>query len=156
MITLLICVSILPEKNLDYGFVVASLVAGVFSWIFGNKWNGQDARVVVDEKTGQRIILKSNHSLFWIKMQYWGVIFGIIGIVILAQNSIWASILLGVILISLIVLRFANFGRNSLNVSKVNSVEAEREAAIEKQKEIEAERLKRRKEKEDPSRFMPK
>lgn len=81
-------VSILPTESQDWSFVITSLVTGVFSWIFGKKWNEKEGQTVIDKATGQEMILKPNHSLFWIKMQYWGIIFGVLSIVFLVQQFI--------------------------------------------------------------------
>jgi hypothetical protein len=80
--------NILPKEQGDYAFVSAFFIAGAFSWFMGKKWNEQNGRTVIDKATGQEILLKENHSLFWIKMQYWGFIFGAFGLVILIQNLI--------------------------------------------------------------------
>jgi hypothetical protein len=80
--------NILPKEQGDYAFVLAFFIAAVFSWLMGKKWNEETGRTVVDKATGQEILLKENHSLFWIKLQYWGYIFGAFGLVILIQNLV--------------------------------------------------------------------
>lgn len=154
--TLFLCVTILPKEHSDYGFVIALFIAGTFSWIFGNKWNNSEARTVIDEKTGQKFILKSNHSLFWLKMEYWGLIFGIIGIVILFQNSIIAAIITAIILLAIVV--FIYFNQKKISPEPQTIRKKPETPIAEKQEpvETEEERQKRRLEKEDPSRFMPK
>lgn len=86
IISLFLFVKILPQAQGDYAFVLAFLIAGAFSWFMGKKWNAEESRTVIDKATGQELVLKSNHSLFWIKMQYWGIIFGVFGLIILLQN----------------------------------------------------------------------
>ncbi len=83
-----IFVSVLPTEAGDYSFVLAFFIAAAFSWFLGRKWNEGEGKSFIDKETGQEIVIRPNHSLFWIKMQYWGVIFGIIGVVILVQNFI--------------------------------------------------------------------
>jgi len=75
----------LPAQVADYGFAVGAFSAGAFSWFMGNKWNS-GGETFIHKETGEEIEVSPNHSLFWIPMQYWGFIFGIIGIVILVQN----------------------------------------------------------------------
>jgi hypothetical protein len=77
--------SIIPKEYGDYAFVLGFFSAGAFSWFFGKKWNEGQSRTVVDKASGEEIVLTPNHSLFWIKMQYWGVIFGAFGLIILVQ-----------------------------------------------------------------------
>lgn len=62
-----------------YTMPVAFLLGGWANWYLGNKWNNVPGRIVVDEATGERIELKPRHTFFWIKMQYWGIAFLVIG-----------------------------------------------------------------------------
>jgi hypothetical protein len=41
----------------------------------------QKKRVVIDKETGEEIVLASNHSLFFVPVQLWPVIFVVIGLV---------------------------------------------------------------------------
>jgi hypothetical protein len=77
--------NVFPKEQGDYAFVVAFFIAGAFSWIMGKKWNEENGRAVIDKATGQEIMLKENHSLFWIKLQYWGIIFSAFGVMMLFQ-----------------------------------------------------------------------
>ena len=88
IVSLLLLVNVLPKDQGDYAFVFAFFVAGAFSWFMGKKWNEEEAKTFIDKATGQEIILKPNHSLFWIKLQYWGFIFGAFGLIILIQNLV--------------------------------------------------------------------
>lgn len=81
--------SILTKEQTDFGFIFSFFIAGAFSWVMGKKWNEQEGRTVIDKESGQEIVIKSNHSLFWIKMQYWGPIFGALGFVILVMKFIY-------------------------------------------------------------------
>lgn len=78
--SIILFISISSEEIGVYTFPLSILLAGVANWFLGKKWNNEPGRIVVDEATGERIELKSNHTLFWIKMEYWGVLFGIIGL----------------------------------------------------------------------------
>jgi hypothetical protein len=84
-IAIFTCISIFPKSYVDLSFIVPLYIAGIFSYIFGMRWN-TTLRVFIDKKTGKEINFKSNHSLFWIKMEYWGLIFTTLGLIILAQN----------------------------------------------------------------------
>ncbi len=88
VVSLFVLVSVFPKEQGDYAFILAFFAAGAFSWFMGKKWNEEEARTVIDKATGQEIILKPNHSLFWIKLQYWGIIFGVFGLIILIQNLV--------------------------------------------------------------------
>ncbi len=77
--------SILPKEQSDYAYIIGLLLAGVFSWFMGKKWNTPEGKTLVDKETGQEVILKPNHSLFWIKMEYWGIIFGAISLIMIVR-----------------------------------------------------------------------
>lgn len=49
------------------------LIGGVLTGLLGVRWNR--GRVLVDEEPGERLEDKPEHSLFWIKMEYWGGLF---------------------------------------------------------------------------------
>jgi predicted membrane metal-binding protein len=150
IVTFVLCAIIFPNDKMDYGIVTSLFVTAIFSWVFGKKWNNL---LFIDEETGQKIIIKSNHGIFWIKMQYWGIIFGIIGIIILAQNSILYAILVSIIMLAFIIYTYIVKQKSADN----QDIERETISIVEKQEtpELETEDLKRRQEKEDPTRFMP-
>jgi hypothetical protein len=161
----IILAPIVPKDYWNYVFAFASFITAAFSWFMGDKWNNEEGRPVIDVKTGQKIILKRNHSLFFIKMQYWGIIFSIIGLIILLKTSIIVSAISAICFAIVCFLIYRN--RRSLNTISnkpaMNSFVNDRikkpiriEPVINETVESEAERLKRRQEKEDPSRFMPK
>ncbi|WP_411031257.1 hypothetical protein [Spongiimicrobium sp. 3-5] len=76
---------LLPKQYSDYGFIIAFFGTAVFSWYFGIRWNNKNARAVIDKETGKEFLLKNNHSLFWIKMQYWAIVFGFLGTITALQ-----------------------------------------------------------------------
>jgi hypothetical protein len=54
---------------------LALFTSGVISWLLGNYLNNQKGWVVIDKETGQEMVVRGpNHTLFFIKMQYWGPI----------------------------------------------------------------------------------
>ena len=157
VISFFLCAVIIPKEYSDYIFVLSAFIAGVFSWVFGKKWNLQNERIVIDEETGQRLKIKNTHTLFWIPMQYWGIIFFVFGIVVLFQNSVIAGVVFSTILMlaiasSLIKKKSTLNTENTFNEKKENQIKINKE---EKQRlKLEKEQI--RKEKEDSSRFMPK
>lgn len=77
--------SVFPKGYSDIVFVLSFLIAALFSWYMGKKWNSAETKTLIDKETGQEVILKPNHSLFWIPMQYWGPIFAAHSLIILVQ-----------------------------------------------------------------------
>lgn len=84
-IAIFLCISLLPETYATECFVIPLYIAGIFSYVFGVKWN-KTLRVFIDKETGKEINFKSNHGLFWVNMEYWGIIFPILALVMLTQN----------------------------------------------------------------------
>jgi len=150
-------VSIIPKEYADYSFVISFFITGIFSWFFGLKWNKDNERIVIDEKTNKKLRLKNNHTFFWVPMQYWGIISSILGIIILFQNSIIFGTISLFILIGIMGLNLYNNRNKSImyeNITEKEEGKSLKEAIT--LNEIDLEREKIRKEKEDPSRFMPK
>ena len=52
----------------------ALVVAGVLTWFVGNALNRRRGKIYIDKETGREVQLRTNHSLFFIKMHYWGPI----------------------------------------------------------------------------------
>ena len=61
--------------------LVALFVAGAASWRLGTYLNKRPGRVLLDKGTGHEVLLKPDHSLFFIRMEYWGPILVLLGIV---------------------------------------------------------------------------
>ncbi|WP_419899351.1 hypothetical protein [Roseomonas sp. USHLN139] len=64
------------------------LLGGALNWWVGRRLNGGPGRELIDARTGQRVLLRPRHALFWIPMQYWSVL------------SLLAALFLGVSLAS--------------------------------------------------------
>lgn len=106
IVTLFLGIYLFPQSLEDYSFVLAAWLSGLFSWHFGKKWNGVVKQSLVDEKTGERFELKTNHSLFWVPMQYWGIILALLGIIILYQNSVLFAVIALIILAIIIAAQY--------------------------------------------------
>ena len=154
---------LVPKDYWNYVFAFASFVTAAFSWFFGDQWNNEEGRVATDNNTGQKLIIRRKHSLFFIKMQYWGIILSIIGIIILFYTSTIAAIIALICVIGVGFLIYKNKEIQNktavMNIKdKKNKITMENNSDRSTSKDIgeEAERLRRRQEKEDPRRFMPK
>ncbi len=84
-IAIFLFIPILPETYITQSFVIPLYIAAIFSYVFGIKWN-KTLRVLIDKETGKEINFKSNHGLFWINMEYWGIIFPAFALIMLAQS----------------------------------------------------------------------
>ncbi len=61
------------------GFVIA----GILVWFLGNFLNTADSKKIRDPETGKKMIVRGDHTLFFIPMEYWGPIFLILGFIFL-------------------------------------------------------------------------
>lgn len=59
------------------GFLVP---AGVVTWFVGKRMNRSTERELVDQATGERVIVNNTHSLFFIRVEWWGLIMAVAGI----------------------------------------------------------------------------
>ncbi|MCF4129594.1 hypothetical protein [Methylobacterium sp. SyP6R] len=62
------------------GVVLVWVVAAAFNWWLGTRLNDLPGRELVDPRTGQIVILRGRHTLFWIPMQYYPVLMVVLGI----------------------------------------------------------------------------
>lgn len=61
------------------GIVLVWVVAAAFTWWLGTRFNQCPGRALVDPCTGQIVILRGRHILFWIPMQSYSVLMVLIG-----------------------------------------------------------------------------
>jgi hypothetical protein len=83
LVAIFVFISILPETYATQCFAIPLYIAGIFSYFFGIKWN--KTLRIGDNETGNEINSKNNHSLFWVNMEYWGLIFPALALVMMAQ-----------------------------------------------------------------------
>lgn len=57
----------------DHGWpkVVAGLVAAVAVWFIGSYLNSRPGRALIDKQTGEEVVIRPSHDLFFIPMQWW-------------------------------------------------------------------------------------
>jgi hypothetical protein len=70
--------------NSEHGLpdVIAFALAGVACWFLGRALNKPRGKVYIDPDTGGEVIVSgSSHTLFFIKVEYWGIILFLIAII---------------------------------------------------------------------------
>ena len=83
----MLCRSI--TKNMEYyqqnswPMTIVFILTGVICWYLGKYLNRPSDKVYINKQTGKEVRLSKRNSFFFIKMEYWGPILGVIGIVIL-------------------------------------------------------------------------
>lgn len=54
---------------------LALLIAGPIVYLLGKWLNNRKLKTYIDKETGKELTTKGRHSLFFIPIQYWGIIF---------------------------------------------------------------------------------
>lgn len=76
-------------SNGDLGAAIGIILAGIAIWYAGNWFNAPEkGQTFIDKKSGREVLIKPDHSLFFIKMQYWAFIVGGIGLMMLISIMI--------------------------------------------------------------------
>ena len=76
------------EDLSSLGVIFCLALSSYLLWIIGKRLNKK--RRLIDPETNEEVILIHNHSLFFIKIQYWGLIFGIASVLLfITELIIW-------------------------------------------------------------------
>lgn len=67
----------------DWPKGAALLCAAAAVYLAGRYFNNRPGRVMIDKATGREVIFPRVHSLFFIRMEYWGFILAALGVVCL-------------------------------------------------------------------------
>jgi len=62
--------------------LAALWLAGATTWTLGNYLNTRPAKVMIEKATGKEVILRPEHSFFFVKMEYWGPGLFLLGIIV--------------------------------------------------------------------------
>jgi len=65
---------------------ICEVLAAIALWFTGVRLNRDTERRLVDPKTGQGVIIRRRHTLFWIPMQYWAPVLALIGVIVLISG----------------------------------------------------------------------
>lgn len=63
----------LSRTFIHVGMSTGLVLAAAVNWMIGRRLNTASARNLIDAETGERVILRPQHSLFFIRMEYWSV-----------------------------------------------------------------------------------
>ena len=63
-------------------------MTGASCWFLGRYVNRRPPRVVMNRETGREDLVKPNHHLMFIKLEYWGPIFFAIGVALIASHLV--------------------------------------------------------------------
>jgi len=80
----IIAIALFGDESANHPWTMglALLLSAVCCWFVGKRLHNPDrGKVVLDPSSGREIVLLPSHSLFFVKMEYWGVLFAILGVV---------------------------------------------------------------------------
>ncbi|MBO7419610.1 MAG: hypothetical protein J6U06_00620 [Spirochaetaceae bacterium] len=75
-------------KNNAWPLSLSLIISGVICWFLGRYLNSRPGRTVIDKETGEELELRKEHSFFFIPLQYWGIILGILAIIAFVTKTI--------------------------------------------------------------------
>lgn len=73
-------------KDSSWGMPLVLSLSSVLVYFIGCKLNNKPGRILIDPENNEKIELKDTHTMFWIPLQYWGVIVFGIGIWMYVAN----------------------------------------------------------------------
>jgi hypothetical protein len=68
---------------------VSLLISALACWFLGLRFQNRKSRVLRDVETGQEIVVKESHTLFFVPMLWWAPILAAIGVIILGTEFIY-------------------------------------------------------------------
>jgi hypothetical protein len=71
----------------DWTLGLALILSALLVFILSRRIDTSE-RVLLDERTGERLLVSPKHDLFWIPVKWWPVILGVIGAWALAANAL--------------------------------------------------------------------
>ena len=71
-----ISVNVLKETGRFVGlaFTAGLVAAALVNWFVGRRLNSAPGRELMDPATGQRVVLRRSHDLFFVPMEWWSVL----------------------------------------------------------------------------------
>ena len=83
----------------------ALLTSAVPVWLLGRNFHARPEEGRLDPNTKQSILIKSKHDLFWVELDYWGIMLAILGIAyLMPEGMVNASVQIATGIIVLIFL----------------------------------------------------
>jgi len=117
-VLILLMNSLLGPESIGWAF----LTSAVPVWLLGRYFYKRPAEMMTDPKTKQNILVKPEHDLFWVELDYWAIIFAIFGIGMVLSDWIGdISINIAMILMGIIFFGRLGFGFYQKYIKKDNT-----------------------------------
>jgi hypothetical protein len=78
-----IAISALIHADTDGSVAITGLClvpAGVVTWFVGRRMNRDATRILIDPATGGEVVVRRDHSFFFLRVEWWGPIMVVLGI----------------------------------------------------------------------------
>lgn len=69
----------------DILVLISMLIAATVCWFFGRHINSKPV-IYTDPNTGKEVVIKGYHHYIFIRMEYWGIIFFLIGLLLIVKK----------------------------------------------------------------------
>jgi hypothetical protein len=91
LVTNIVTSAVFKENNYfqthSWAQALALWLAAAGCWFMGRWLHSKPGRTMIDRSTGKEVVIKPDHSLFFIKLEYWGPILMVVGLVVLFYHS---------------------------------------------------------------------
>ena len=67
---------------------VSLFFSAVPCWFIGRYFQNREPQVLIDPKTGKKVVLRKSHTLFFIPIMWWGPILAVFGLIALGMEFI--------------------------------------------------------------------
>ncbi len=69
------------DENSNWFYFIGLTISAVPIWFIGKRLNRDKDEIMINETTGERFRLGNRHTLFFIPLQYYAVVYPILGII---------------------------------------------------------------------------
>lgn len=80
--------SIYFQENWWWMTGLSFIAAGLVNWLLGRYLHRRPGIAAIDPMTGIEGVWRPHHSYYWLKMEHWGVIFAIVGVLFFVAKAL--------------------------------------------------------------------
>lgn len=77
---------LIPYEYTDLSTTIGVVVNSLVLWFLGKRLNRPTGDVYIHKETGEEVVIRPNHSFFFIKIEYWAFIIPILGLIVWFNN----------------------------------------------------------------------
>ena len=118
---LILIPTIIGKDNQFFASIMATL-AGIIVFGIGRKWNAKESTFEFTQNESSSKINIPRHSLFWVAMEYWGILFLLFGLASFINEAFTLNYLepiQGICIIGLLIMMFINRRREKNYLKKI-------------------------------------